>query len=45
MQDFIKNKYTLIIDNISCENKEFEISLNKNDTLDRASLILIIVLF
>ena len=41
MQDFIKSKYTLIIDNISFENKEFEISLNNNETLDRASLILI----
>ena len=44
MQDFIKNKYTLIIDYISCENKEFEISLNNNETLDRASLILILIL-
>ena len=41
MEDFMKNKYTLIVDNISCKNKKCELSLNRNDTLDRASLILI----
>ena len=41
MKDFIKGKFTLAIDNVSCKNKEFELSMNRNETLDRASLILI----
>lgn len=41
MKDFIKSKYTSMLDNIYDMNKEFELSLNQNDTEDRASLILI----
>ena len=41
IEDFMKSKYTLVVDNISCKNKKCELSLNRNETLDRASLILI----
>jgi len=41
MKEFIKSKYTAVINNISSDDKEFELSLNQNDTEDRASLILI----
>ena len=41
MKDFIKSKYTSIIDNFYDMDKEFELSLNQNGTEDRASLILI----
>ena len=41
MKEFIKSKYTSAINNISSDNKEFELSLNQNGTEDRASLILI----
>lgn len=41
INDFITGKYTLSINNPACKNKEFELSMNRNETLDRASLILI----
>ena len=41
INDFIKGKYTLAINNVTCKNKEFELSMNRNETLDRANLILI----
>ena len=41
IDNFIKSKFTCKIHSILCKDKEFELSLNRNGTEDRANLILI----